>query len=239
VNFTINDTGWRTPNISRHNDGTPIVIQPQGMMAHTCEGGLPSPRATSLPYLTKQGSGVSCNYYVCRNAEIFQLAEDYHRTWHAGIGTWPGISDGNKLLGVEFEHRQGMDWPDVQIEAGAWLFRTKIAEYSFPRERIIAHRWWAPGRKIDPTNWSDPALKAWIADLYEPNWTQLWGGHAVYTPHFAIPIRWRHEYDAGRPLGMALAPEFVTPSGLTVQPFERGFITWSSVAGTRVWREQP
>lgn len=157
---------WRSPN---HGDAhrRPVTITPAGIMLHSCEGALPEPRRTSLPWLCKDNGPVSCNYYVTRHGVVYCLVEDTRRSWHAGSGAWPGVADGNLFLGVELEHRKGQGaYPAVQLDALAQLCRLKIAEYDFPKDRIIAHRWWAPRRKQDPTDWTDGSLRHWIGTLY-------------------------------------------------------------------------
>jgi N-acetyl-anhydromuramyl-L-alanine amidase AmpD len=164
-------TARRTPNLTRYpkghsKAGQPVVITPQGILIHSDEG----VAAGSLSWLCNPESGVSSTYYLTRSAVIYQLAEDYYRTWHGGVGSWDDVRDLNTLIGIECEHKAGQDWPKAQMDALTWLCKTKITQYAFPRTRIAAHRWAAepPGRKSDPTDWSDADLRAWIDQLYRP-----------------------------------------------------------------------
>ena len=131
--------------------------------------------------LGKSDRRVSANLYINRKGVVRELAPDMYRTWHAGVpdpittrwwGTTApahGITDGNRLIGLETEHAKGQDWPAVQMNAIEAVCRDKITRYRFPFTRIGAHRWYrsytAP-RKQDPLDWPDDDLKAWIKRLY-------------------------------------------------------------------------
>ena len=159
MSLSIDATTWRTPNIDPGR-----TITPRGICIHSCE----STRFSSLPWLCNPASGVSCHYYVCRDGDVFQLADDTRRTWHAGAANYDGLVDWNTAIGLEFEHKAGQDWPAIQRTIGAQLCRDLIARWSLPKSRIAAHRWVATprGRKIDPTDWPDPELIPWINALY-------------------------------------------------------------------------
>lgn len=149
------------------NKGKPVTRTPQGILLHSDEG----TRAGSIPWLTTAPtSQVSCHFYVCRNGDVYQFAPDEYRTWHGGVGDWDGVANLNDLIGIECEHTKGQDWPVVQLQALADLCKMLIGRHQFPPSRIAAHRWGAKptGRKQDPTNWSDQAIRAWIAALYQP-----------------------------------------------------------------------
>jgi hypothetical protein len=165
---------WRSPNHNHRPDG----VAPSMIILHSCEGRLPAPRAGSLPWLCNPqpknpSARVSCHYYVCRDGAIFQLVDDSEEAWHAGASLLKGEHFlGRVSLGIELEHRQGQNWPVVQLNALRALCLELIARYRIPQDRIVAHRWIAvdrlnrTGRKSDPTDWPDTALKAWIAGLY-------------------------------------------------------------------------
>lgn len=174
----IDTTSWPSPNYDRREDDTPVLVTPVGIMLHSCEGVLPRPRVSSLPWLCNPRSGASSNYYVDRDGQVYQIVVPGHRAWHAGTGRWRGITDGNSaFIGIELEHRRGMGgYPDAQMNALSALCRKLIADHEIRQEMVIAHRWWAPNRKADPTDWPDVVLRAWIAALYAPA-----------TPHPPLP----------------------------------------------------
>jgi hypothetical protein len=170
------NTDFKTPNFDRNRDGTPFIIKPQGIMTHTGGG---DQKSDFFELLGKSGRLVSSHYYINREGTIYQLAPDDHRTWHAGTqDTWSkrwwgnsaaayGIVDGNTCLGVEWEHRRGQDYPEVQMAAGRELYKAKIEQYNFPYTRLGTHRWYAPSRKEDPLDWNDKPHAEWIKSLYE------------------------------------------------------------------------
>jgi len=225
--LVIDQTSWRTVRYDRNADGTPRTMSPAGILIHSDEGN----RRGSLPWLTTHpASGVSCHYYVCRDGDVFQLAEDTWRTWHAGPGSYDGLTDLNRTIGIECEHKQGgPPWTDVQLEALGLLCLQLIARWKIPESRIIAHRWTkrpaSASKKTDPTDWSDAELKPWIAALYEPDWAYLWGTDYPYRPEWGIPTLWREQHRAGTSLGPALSDEHAFQGG-TIQLFDRGIITW-------------
>ena len=149
---TVNTTAYRSPN---HHARTQAI---DSIILHTCEG----TRAGSIGWLCTPASQVSAHYYVCRNGDLFQLVDDSRCAWHAGV-----VEHNERGIGIECEHKQGQDWPVVQREALSWLVRKLITAYDIPLRRVLAHRWIAPGRKIDPTDWPDDALRSWIAQQYD------------------------------------------------------------------------
>jgi hypothetical protein len=163
----IDSASWRSPNYDRHNDGSPVLITPAGLLLHSSEG----TQASDLPWLCSSRSLVSSTYYINRAGAIYQLVADNHRAWHAGVSSYDGLVDWNLAIGIELEHRAGQGaYPPAQLAALEQLCRAKIAQYGILRERIAAHRWVAqpPGRKLDPSDWSDADLRRWIARLFQP-----------------------------------------------------------------------
>lgn len=163
--YSIDRTTWVSPNHS------PRTGPPTSIVVHSCEGALPSPRATSLPWLCNPNSRVSTGYYVCRDTTIFQLVDDMEQAWHAGglqdNGTWtaqPAYSNPHSI-GIECEHRSGQDWPSAQKDALAWLLRLLVARWGIAVDHIDTHGQIAIAgpykRKVDPTNWPRPAFLAW------------------------------------------------------------------------------
>ena len=134
------------------------------IVLHTGEG----TRASDLGWLCTAASQVSAHYYVCRDATVYQLVDDNKCSWHAGT------AEHNEAgIGIETEHRKGQDWPVAQRLALVDLCRDLIHDYRIPQSRIFAHRWIAPGRKIDPTDWPDQELRNWIASLYTTTATKF------------------------------------------------------------------
>lgn len=160
----IDTTTWQ----SRNHDSRPSGIS--AIVIHSCEGAPPgNEQASSLPWLCSPNSGVSSHYYVTREGAIFQLVPDGRRAWHAGTSVLDGVADVNDFsLGVELEHRVGSaPYPPTQLDALAWLLNDKRDTYQIPLSRIVSHRAVArpSGRKGDPSDWPEPAFRAWVAAL--------------------------------------------------------------------------
>lgn len=75
------------------------------------------------------------------------------RANHAGVGHWPGIIGNLDTIGIEAESTGLGDggWTAFQKDAYPRLVRALAIAYGVPAARVIAHREWAPERKIDPT----------------------------------------------------------------------------------------
>ena len=232
--YTIDTTTWRSPNYTdRPGAITAIVV-------HSCEGRWPFPRQSSLPWLCDPVSKVSCHYYVCRNAEIFQLVDDRRQAWHAGgrqdDGTWTAQPDyaNAKSLGIECEHRAGQDWPEAQRQALAWLLRQLMTLHQIPLEKIETHGQIAIKgpyiRKQDPTNWPHGEFVKWrkaqLGGALPADRFAAWG--PIGKPEglaqdFAIPRAWL----VNQTLGRCVAGETWAVSGAySIAEFERGLITY-------------
>lgn len=162
--------------ISPNYDDRPDGVRPGALIFHSCEGRpFGRERTSSLPWLCNPQPAtpkrrVSCNFYVGRRGEVWQLVDPRFRAWHAGRTNLFGRDDwADFSIGIELEHAQGSaPYPtaqlDVAVELGAWL----VAEYQIPRQMIVTHRAVAwprtpRPRKIDPTDMSD-ATFAQLAD---------------------------------------------------------------------------
>jgi hypothetical protein len=188
--YSINRELWRSPNFSPRT--TPI----ESIVVHSCEGVRPTPRVSSLPWLCKPVSRVSCHYYVCRDADIFQLVDDSNVAWHAGDSL--SQFDNGSSIGVECEHRVGMDWPLAQLDALAWLLRQLIARYHLPASRIETHGQIAIAgpykRKLDPTDWPHESFVRFVAGLYPPKAYRVAGLPVYQRPDRTGPL-WGHLFE--------------------------------------------
>lgn len=75
--------------------------------------------------------------------------------WHAGIGAgWGDVprDSGNRYsFGVETDHTIGESWPAVMYDSLVAGFAAICVEFNLePRVGVVAHREYAPGRKVDP-----------------------------------------------------------------------------------------
>lgn len=72
---------------------------------------------------------------------------------HAGPGEWKGWRFGNSsYIGIEAENSGSRSdpWPEVQMDAYVRGVAALLRRMGFDESACIAHREWAPARKIDP-----------------------------------------------------------------------------------------
>jgi hypothetical protein len=199
------------------------VANPYAIVVHTGEGTRTSDLNTLRNNSVPLPNRVSSNYYVCRDATIYQLVDDRYEAWHAGYCDYLGVTDWNGIsLGIETEHRSGVDnWPAIQKDALAELCSAKIGQYHIKREFVVTHRWIAvpPGRKRDPGDWPDPEFRAWVDKLYMP---LTWDG-----PPGTFPVDPKLQGYYDRSGGLWARDKYclgwaLTPLVAGVQKFERG-----------------
>jgi hypothetical protein len=80
------------------------------------------------------------------------------RAYHAGPGSWQGITTGNtNFLGIEAENTgftngpNADPWPSVQMDAYRRGVAAILTRISASAMMCCGHKEYAPGRKIDPT----------------------------------------------------------------------------------------
>ena len=117
-------------------------------------------------WLCAPESEVSSHYLVHEDGRVVQMVREADRAWHAGKGSWRGVSDVNSFsIGIEIVNPGPLEgfppFPDAQVEAVAALARDICARWTVPPERILAHSDVAPGRKIDP---GERFPWAWLAE---------------------------------------------------------------------------
>lgn len=231
---------YRSRNYNTRPEGARI----RGLVLHSSEGAFPSDRA----WLCNPASEVSSHYLIAPEGTIYQLVDDAKRAWHAGVGTFQGISDWNSAsIGIEISHQAGQPYPAVQLASLRDLCRTLIARYQIEQRLVVAHRWIAPTRKSDPTDFPDPTLRAWIAGLYAhapatapvlDSWS-AWGDAHPLPPEqrlFGIPQTWLTHRDA---LGAAISPVEYADDGRTCMQFFAGglIVVYRDIAHVTTWQD--
>ncbi len=111
--------------------------------------------ATALQRLANPVAEVSAHYVVLEDGRVVQMVPEGRRAWHAGQGSWAGLSDINsRSLGIEIVnggHAGGLPaYPEAQIAAVIDLCRDLTTRCSIPPQRVLAHSDIAPERKEDP-----------------------------------------------------------------------------------------
>ena len=109
----------------------------------------------AVRWLADPRSRVSCHYVVHEDGRIVAMVDEEQRAWHAGQGSWKGVSDINaRSVGIEIcnpGHEHGYRaFPDAQIESVIALSQAIIARHEIAREHVLAHSDIAPDRKEDP-----------------------------------------------------------------------------------------
>jgi N-acetylmuramoyl-L-alanine amidase len=106
-------------------------------------------------WLCNPSSEVSSHYLVHEDGRVVQMVRETDRAWHAGRGSWHGLTDINsQSIGIEIVNPGNLagypPFADAQIGSVIRLCRDISARLDVPKERILAHSDVAPGRKIDP-----------------------------------------------------------------------------------------
>ena len=111
--------------------------------------------AAALDRLCDPVAEVSAHYLVEEDGRFFQLVEEEHRAWHAGVGYWRGVTDVNSASigielvnpGEEFGYRP---FPQAQIDTLMALLADITARHGISSHNLVGHADIAPGRKVDP-----------------------------------------------------------------------------------------
>lgn len=126
------------------------VVMHHTATARTAAGDYPS-----LTVVTKGRTGLPgplCNFGLGRSGTIYLVTEGI--AYHAGVGSWQGITDGNgHFLGIEAEH-SGLSteaWPAAEADAYRRLVASILYELKRDTNWDVRHADWAepPGRKVD------------------------------------------------------------------------------------------
>ena len=135
-------------NFDERGVDTPIEIL---VMHYT---GMQSGQA-ALQRLCDPAAEVSSHYLVEEDGRIFQLVQEKHRAWHAGIASWRGKRDVNaRSIGIEIVnpgHEFGYrEFPKAQMESVIALSKEILARHEIPARNVIGHSDVAFRRKQDP-----------------------------------------------------------------------------------------
>lgn len=113
-------------------------------------------------------SGPLANLGLGRSGTWYAIAAG--RCWHAGAGSYPGIgiNNGNDwMIGIEAEHPgiSGYPWPTVQMESYRKGAAALVNAYKVNVDKVIAHKEWAPDRKVDPIDFNMPMERGIVNEL--------------------------------------------------------------------------
>ena len=125
------------------------------VMHHTATAQSAAGDYPSLTVVTRGRPGLAgplANFGLGRSGTIYLITEGI--AWHAGVGSWKGITDGNgHFLGIEAEHPgiASVPWPAAQSDAYRRLVASILAFLGKDTNWDVRHADWAepPGRKVD------------------------------------------------------------------------------------------
>ncbi|MCO1578957.1 N-acetylmuramoyl-L-alanine amidase [Crossiella sp. SN42] len=99
-------------------------------------------------------AGPLSNLGLARDGTWYVIAAG--RSYHAGAGyvAWCGRDNGNNhIIGIEAESTGRGDWTQAQLDVYPRGVAVLLRHLRLAVDRAIAHKEWAPSRKIDPAGW--------------------------------------------------------------------------------------
>lgn len=111
--------------------------------------------AEAIARLRDSHAKVSAHYVVEEDGRGFQLVEESHRAWHAGVASWRGhVNINARSIGIEIVnpgHDHGYrPFPPAQMHAVILLCKDILSRHAIPARNVVGHSDIAPLRKQDP-----------------------------------------------------------------------------------------
>ena len=144
------DSIWHpSPNFGPRRDG----LTPQLVVLHyTAMTDL----GEVLERLCTPEHEVSCHYLIDENGRLFTLVDGTMRAWHAGAGSWAGVSDINsRSIGIELLNSGRMRFSEAQMHRLEVLLDCVMDRWRIAPHGVIGHSDMAPARKQDPGRFFD------------------------------------------------------------------------------------
>lgn len=142
----------------------------QGVMwHHTATSASAAGNFPSLNIVTNGRSdlpGPLCNLGLGRDGTWYVIAAGL--AYHAGSGSYPGITHGNtNTIGIEAEHpgTPGHPWPAEQLDSYRRGTAALLKAFGLGSDRLMGHKEYAPGRKIDPYGLDMPTERRIVQGL--------------------------------------------------------------------------
>lgn len=135
------------------------------IIVHSTNGVLGSTFAAECRFI-RDSALVSCHDEISHDGTIAVILPTDKQAWHAGAAL-PAFTN-DHAHGIELHNTKGEQLTPVQIDSLTWRVKQLITQFSIPKDRIDTHRAVAlpPGRKTDPSGWTDDAFYAWRDSLY-------------------------------------------------------------------------
>lgn len=154
--------GWRQRGHGGLADHVGVIV------AHhtaSCEPEETSSNAPALDIVTHGRAGLPgplAHYVLGYDGTIYVVAAGL--AYHAGAGSWRGMSGNGAALGIEAEDSGDGDWTRQQLDAYPRLVARLCQFLGTDQRGVCAHREWAPDRKVDPSGIDMPDFRRQVAD---------------------------------------------------------------------------
>lgn len=107
--------------------------------------------ASARARLCDPAAQVSVHWLLHEDGRAELLVPEARRAWHAGAGSWRGLTDINShSIGIEIASPGTRPFPEAQMAALEGLLRGIMDRWRIGPEAVIGHSDMAPGRKDDP-----------------------------------------------------------------------------------------
>lgn len=94
---------------------------------------------------------VSAHWLISESGMVCALVPEERRAWHAGAGSWRGVTDVNShSIGIELANPGDRPFPEAQMAALERLLTEVMGRWGIVARGVIAHSDMAPSRKGDP-----------------------------------------------------------------------------------------
>ncbi len=133
-----------SPNFGPRRDGlTPSLV----VLHYTAMGSAQA----ALDRLCDPKAEVSAHYLIGLDGTLWQMVREEDRAWHAGAGSWHGLSDINsRSIGIELDNAGTHPFSEPQMAVLEGLLHQVMGRWSIEPKGVIGHSDMAPGRKFDP-----------------------------------------------------------------------------------------
>lgn len=160
--------GWTTRGSSSFTPG--------GAVCHWTAGPCDATGRPSLSTVVNGRTdlaGPLANIYLDRAGIAVVVAAG--RANHAGEGGWHGLSGNSSVFGVEAECCNVGDWTAAQRSAYPAVMAALCDAGGFDASLVCGHNEWAPGRKIDISDWTMDAMRSDVGALLraEGDWFDM------------------------------------------------------------------
>lgn len=154
-------TGWGKRN---------GITTPKTIIVHTTNGRRNTKFKNEVEYIVN-ANHVGAHFIISKAGEIVQTLHPKFQAWHAGSVNDQRFNNNNSI-GIEVHYTPGEGkWTQEMHTSLTYLCGNLIKEYNISAPQLIeTHRRVAtnpPGRKIDPSGFTDTEFYAWRADLFD------------------------------------------------------------------------